>query len=188
MMLEFSVFVLVLLLTVVLAVYNQRQAAALNGVRSLVQDFVAMQIRDRRNAHADDLSSRIDPLEWLARQASAGLEAPLTITETARVVPEIQAAEFHTADGKRVVVSTRSQAEILRFDSRLRYNGQGKSASARVEAFAARPLLGNRRGLIVIERVMSELDEFFDLEAAAVGERLGLPWHNPARLWFYVFK
>ena len=32
------------------------------------------------------------------------------------------------------------------------------------------------------------VDEFFDLEAAAVGERLGLPWNNPARLWFYVFK
>ena len=187
MLVEFSVFILILLLTVVLTVYNHRQAAALYGIRNLVQDFIAMQIRDRRQAHTGDLA-RMDPLEWLSRQVSAGLDTPLTISETARVVREIQAAEFHTTDGKRVIVSSLSKPEIVRFDKRLRYRGRGKSAAARVEAFASRPLLGNRRGMIIVERVMSELDEFFDLEAAAVGERLGLPWNNPARLWFYVFK
>ncbi len=187
MLVEFSVFILILLLTVVLTVYNHRQAAALYGIRNLVQDFIAMQIRDRRQAHTGDLA-RMDPLEWLSRQVSAGLDTPLTISETARVVREIQAAEFHTTDGKRVIVSSLSKPEIVRFDKRLRYRGRGKSAAARVEAFASRPLLGNGRGMIVVERVMSELDEFFDLEAAAVGERLGLPWNNPARLWFYVFK
>lgn len=186
--LEFSVFILILLLTVILTLYNHRQAAALNGIRSLVQDFVAMQIRDRRQTHAGDLASRIDPLEWLSQQVSAGLDAPLTITETARVVREIQAAEFHTANGRRVIVSSMSKPEIMRFDSRLRFSGKGKSASARVEAFASRPLLGNGRGMLVVERVMSELDEFFDIEAGAVGERLGVRWNNPSRLWFYVFK
>jgi hypothetical protein len=188
MTLEFSVFILILLLTAILTLYNHRQAAALNGIRSLVQDFVAMQIRDRRLTHAGELASRIDPLEWLSRQVSAGLDAPLTITETARVVREIQAAEFHTANGKRLIVSSRSKAELMRFDSRQRVRGKGRSASERVEAFASRPLLGNGRGLLVVERVMSELDEYFDLEAAEVGERLGIQWNNPSRLWFYVFK
>ena len=76
MSLELSTVILVFLLTVILAVYNQRQASALRGVERLVQDFVAMQIRDRRTRHIEGLADSIDPLDWLASQVNVELDTP----------------------------------------------------------------------------------------------------------------
>ena len=191
MSLELSTVFLVFLLTVILAVYNQRQASALRGVERLVQDFVAMQIRDRRTRHIEGLANRIDPLEWLASQASSELDTPVTISEVMRVVHDIQAVELRASSGQRVIVSTSPKADVMRFDRRLRSAGKKKSAAERVASFASRPLLGKSRwgwGVQTVERVMSQSNEFFDIEASAVAERLGLKWDKPSRLWFYVVK
>ena len=191
MSLELSTVFLVFLLTIILAVHNQRQASALRGVERLVQDFVAMQIRDRRTRHIEGLADHIDVMEWLERQVSSELDAPLTLSEIVRVVPEIQAVELRASSGQRVVVSTSSKLDVMRFDRRLRAAGRKKSAAERVAAFAARPLLGRSRwgwGVQIIERVMSQANEFFDVEADAVAERLGVKWDKPSRLWFYVVK
>ena len=191
MSLELSTVFLVFLLTVILAVYNQRQASALRGVERLVQDFVAMQIRDRRTRHIEGLSDRIDPLEWIARQVSSELDTPLTISEVMRVVPDIQAVELRASSGQRVIVSTSPKSDVMRFDRRLRTAGRKKSAAERVASFASRPLLGKSRwgwGVQTVERVMSQANEFFDIEAGAVAERIGVKWDKPSRLWFYVVK
>ena len=186
---EFAVLLLVFMLALILTVYNHRQAAALRGIEALVADFVAMQIRDRRAKVAHDLQ-QIDPLAWLAKQASAGLDEPILLTETLRVIKDVQAAEFRAEGGRHLVVSILPKADLLRFDRRLRAGG-GKSAAARVENFTAHPLLGKSRwgwGVTVIERAMAcaDVSEFFDLEAAEVADRLGLNWGQPTRLWFYV--
>lgn len=189
-MIEFAVFLLVLFLTIILTIYNHRQAAALNRVARLVQDFVAMQIRDRRRAHQQNLAERIDPLAWLSHQVSEGLEKPLVILDVARVVREINAVELRADGGRRVIASTASLPEIRRYDKRLLASKNGKSAKSaagRMEAFAAHPLLG-RAKIAEVERVMDQRNEFFDLEAGAVGERLGVAWGNPLRLWFYVVE
>ena len=191
MSLELSTVFLVFLLTVILAVYNQRQASALRGVERLVQDFVAMQIRDRRTRHIEGLSDRIDPLEWIARQVSSELDTPLTISDVMRVVPDIQAVELRASSGQRVIVSTSPKSDVMRFDRRLRTAGRKKSAAERVASFAARPLFGKSRwgwGVQTVERVMSQANEFFDIEAGAVAERIGVKWDKPSRLWFYVVK
>jgi len=191
MSLELSTVFLVFLLTIILAVYNQRQASALRGVERLVQDFVAMQIRDRRTRHIEGLADRIDPLEWLARQASSELDTPLTISEVMRVVHDIRAVELRASNGLRVIVSTSPKADLMRFDRRLRAAGRTKNAAERVASYASRPLLGKSRwgwGVQSVERVMSQANEFFDVEAGAVAERLGVKWDKPSRLWFYVVK
>ena len=187
MTIEISVLLLVFMLTVILTIYNHRQAAALRGVERLVQDFVAMQIRDRRSQHVEGLDERINPFEWLSSQVSAELDAPLTITEVVRIAPEARAAELRASNGKRVVVSTFSKSEIMRYDRRMRASGKGKSAKERVASFAAHPLLDKSRW-VAIERVMSQTNEFFDLEADAVAKRVGVQWNMPSRLWFYVAK
>jgi hypothetical protein len=191
MTVEISVALLVFFLTIILAVYNQRQASALRGMERLVQDFVAMQIRDRRTRHIEGLAERIDPLEWLARQASSELDTPITISEVIRVVHDIQAVELRATSGLRVIASTSPRSDVMRFDRRLRAAGIKKNAAERVASFASRPLLGKSRwgwGVQVIERIMSQANEFFDIEADAVSERLGLKWEKPSRLWFYVVK
>ena len=187
MTIEISVLVLVFLLAAILTIYNHRQAAALRGIERLVQDFVALQIGDRRNQHVEGLAERINPFEWLSSQVSAELDAPLTITEVARTVPEAGAVELRASNNKRIVVSTFSKSEIMRYDHRMRASGKGKSAKDRVASFAAHPLLDKSRW-IVIERVMSQTNEFFDLEAEAVAKRIGVQWDKPSRLWFYVAK
>ena len=191
MTIEISVALLVFFLTVILAVYNQRQASALRGMERLVQDFVAMQIRDRRTRHIEGLADRMDPLEWLESQVSSELDTPLTISEVMRVVHDIRAVELRASSGQRVIVSTLPKADVMRFDRRLRAAGGKKSAAERVASYAARPLLGRSRwgwGVQTVERVMSQTNEFFDIEAGAVAERLGVKWDKPSRLWFYVVK
>jgi hypothetical protein len=79
----------------------------------------------------------------------------------------------------------------MRFDRRLRAAGIKKNAAERVASFASRPLLGKSRwgwGVQTIERVLSQANEFFDIEAYAVSERLGVKWGKPSRLYFYVVK
>jgi hypothetical protein len=130
----------------------------------------------------------MDPLAWFSRQVSAELDEPITISEVLRVAHEIQTVELRALNGQRVIVSRLPKPDLLRFDRRLRASRNGKSASDRVTSFASRPLLGNGRGVVIIERVLSQVNEFFDLEASAVAERLGLKWDGPSRLWFYVLK
>lgn len=191
MTLEISVALLVLLLSLILAYYNQRQASALRGVERLVQDFVAMQVRDRRSRHIEGLAERIDPLGWLARQVSVELDTPLEVSEVLRVVQEVQAVELRTTNGHRLVVSTEPRSILLRHDRRQRRAPAGGNAAGRVASFGARPLLGSSRwgmGVRSIERVLSPQQEFFDLEAQAVSDRLGLKWDRPSRLWFHVVR
>ncbi len=186
-MLEITTMILVLLLAVILTVYNHRQAAALRGMESLVQDFVAMQIRDRRSKQSRELES-LNPLDWFSEQVSAKLISPLPIIEVLRVIPDVQAVDLRAPDNRRLVVSTFPKSDLLRFDSRLRAS-HGKSASERVASFASHLLLGKSRwgwGVKVVERVMDQSAEFFDLEATAVGKRIGVNWGHPSRLWFYV--
>ena len=191
MTVEISVALLVFFLTIILAVYNQRQASALRGMERLVQDFVAMQIRDRRTRYIEGLAEHIDPLTWLAREVSYELDLPITISEVIKVVREVQAVELRASSGLRVIVSTLPKSDVMRFDRRLRAAGGKKSAVDRVSSFASRPLLGRSRwgwGVQIIERVMSQANEFFDVEADAVSHRLGLNWDKPSRLWYYVVK
>lgn len=181
MTIEISVALMVFLLTIILAYYNQRQAAALRGMERLAEDFIAMQIRDRRAKHLEGLAERLDPLGWLAREAGSGLDAPLVLCEVLRVVQEVQAVELRAESGHRLIVSTCSSADLLQYDRRVR--------SSRLTAISTRPLIpASPWGCRVVERVMSQSNEFFDLEAEAVAERLGLKWNRPCRLWFYVVR
>ncbi|MCJ7434971.1 MAG: hypothetical protein MUO77_15930 [Anaerolineales bacterium] len=190
MSLELSTVFLVFLLTVILAVYNQRQASALRGVERLVQDFVAMQFRSIRRAYAGSFDT-LNPFEWVSNQVSAGLPQPVTVSEVVRVVPEVEAVEFRTGDQRRVVVSTRSWLELYYFDRKARHIKKGGNAADRVSNFASRPLLNRSRfgwGITTVEGVTSNTAEFFDLEADMIGKKLGVSWNNPTRLFFHVVE
>ncbi len=190
-MYEYIAILLIAILCLILTLYNRRMAAAIRGIESIVQDYYAMQIRARRANQMKELDdSSLNVFEWLGRQASSGLDQQVQVTEVLRLVPEAGAIDLRTADNRRLVVSPLSLPELLRFDKRVRSAG-GRSVSKRVEAFASRPLLNQSRwgwGITVVERALSEAAEFFDLEAQVVGNRLGMNWRAPSRLWFYVVE
>lgn len=189
-MIEYVAVLLIAVLAILLTLQNRRMAFSLRGMERVIQNYYAMQVRDRRNGQARVISDEFNAFAWISEQASAGLDRPIEVTEIIRLVPEMKAIDLRTSDNRRLVMSTTAISDILHFDKRLRAN-RGKSVKGRLEAFASRPLLNQSvwgTGVKVVERVLSDTAEFFDLEAQAAGTRLGINWNNPTRLWFYVVE
>jgi hypothetical protein len=181
---EIATFVLVLCLSLVLTVYNRRQAHALESMARLEEDRAAREIKDRRERKAGEL--QVEPLHWLEGLVNPLLDSPLSLNEPAkRVVAEVGTVELGTSDGRRLLVSTQALSELRRYDRRTRRTS-GKGAEGRLTRFAATSLLGNRWRVWNASRTMADVGEFFDLEAQACGKSLGLDWGAPTRLWFYV--
>lgn len=172
-MIEISVFLLILLLAVILAYYNQRQARAIEAVRDMAEDMVSMQIRDRRAKYQADLQS-LDVEAWLARQVDSALERKSEIASR-QVIADIQVVEVTLKDGGKVLVTPTGESDLKRHDRRMK--------GSRLAAFASRSVLPRR--YTVVSRTLLD-NEFLDIEAEAVALRLGLDWRKPARLWFYV--
>ena len=172
----------VILLALILAFYNRRQADALRGVERMVKDFLAIQIRDRREKRKADLS--VNATEWLTELINARVEQVFELQDIIRTVPEVFAAEVRTANGKKIVVSTKPKAVLLQHDKNIRARGKKDSAAQRISAIASSPLLG--RKTTVLEINMVEETEWFDLEAEQVGQALGVNWGQPVRLWIYI--
>jgi hypothetical protein len=183
-MMEIATFVLILCLALILTIYNRRQAHALEYMARLEEDRAAREIRDRRERKAGEL--HVEPLRWLEKMVNPLLEAPLSLTDTAkRVVPDIGTIELRSSDGRRLLVSTQALPDLRRYDRQVRHTN-GRGAAARLTEFAATPLLGRSWRVWNASRTMADAGEFFDLEAEAVGRSLGLDWGAPTRLWFYV--
>jgi len=179
---ELLTLLLVLMLSVVLTLYNARQASALQSMERLVEDFVSMEMRERREKRAAAID--IEPLAWLEKF----LPPDVKLVEVARVEHDVSAVDIRTRDGRRVVVSPKPKSELRRFDrARKKGNLMGKGGRdvRRVTALGYRPLLKHR--LRLVEVSMSRVgNEWFDLEAAAAGRTLGVDWGRPTRLFLYI--
>ena len=173
---DVSVFFLVIALAFILSLYNRRQAVAIEEIRQLGEDMVAMQIRDRR-AKREGYVTDLDPLTWLVGQVQVVAERRIEPVSV-RALLAVKAAEITLKDGGRVLVSPMSKAEILRYDQ------QQKKGKGRLDTFAAKPVLVGR--YTAVARTLLD-NEFLDIEAASVAQHLGLDWRNPSRLWVYVF-
>jgi hypothetical protein len=183
-LMEIATFVLVLCLSLILTVYNRRQAYALESMAHLEEDRAAREIKDRRERKAGEL--QVEPLRWLEELVNPLLDSPVCLVKPAkRVVAEVGTAELGSSDGRRLLVSTQALPELRRYDRRTR-RSSGKGAENRLTKFAATSLLGNRWRIWKAPRTMADAGEFFDLEAQACGKSLGLDWGAPTRLWFYV--
>jgi hypothetical protein len=184
---EYAVLVLVMTLTLILTIYNRRQARALEYMARLEEDRTVREIRDRREKKAQEF--RIDPSAWLEKQINALLDLPLVLKRTdgnARVYADVQAYEIRAEDGRRLVVSTQPLA-ILRRHDRRSGKARGKGAAARLTEFADAQILGGRLRIWCAARTMADDNaETFDIEAEAFGKAVGIDWGAPARLWFYV--
>jgi hypothetical protein len=181
---EIATFILILCLVLILTVYNRRQARALEYVARLEEDRTAREIKDRRERKVSEL--HIDPLRWLEAMVNPLLDAPLTLTDMAkRILAEVETVELRASDGRRLLVSIHPLPALRRYD-RCTRQVSTKGASGRLAQFAVTSLLGRRWQVWNTSRTMAEAGEFFDLEAEACGQSLGLNWGAPTRLWFYV--
>jgi len=182
MFIDIFTLLAVILLALILAFYNRRQADALRGVERMVKDFLAIQIRDRREKRKTDLN--VDATEWLTKLINARTEQAVELQDILRTVPEVFAAEIRTASGKKIVISTKPKAVLRQHDKNIRARGKKNSAAERISAIASAPLLGKK--FTALEINMVEETEWFDLEAEQVGQALGVSWGQPVRLWIYI--
>lgn len=189
MSIEYLTLTMLFVFAFILSLYNHRQASSIRGIQKVAEDYYAMQLRSVRRDYAGSLDT-LNPLEWVSKQVSSELPRPITVKEVIRVVPDMQAVDLRTSDNRRIVVSTRPKVELVLFDRRSR-STKNKKAADRIANFAVRPLLTKSRwgwGVTTVERVMSQLDEFFDMEANTIGKKFGVDWDNPTRLFFHVVE
>lgn len=183
---EILMFVMLSIFAVILTVFGSRQASSMREIERVAQDYYAMQLRAARRQYAGSLDA-LNPLEWVSNHLSNGLPKPVQVVELIRVIPEIGAADLRTNDNRRVVVSIHPKKDLLLYDRRSKSAKRPTKAEDRISKFAVRPLLTARGwGVETVESTMSSNDEFFDMEADAVGTKLGLNWKMPTRLYFHV--
>ncbi len=181
-LLGIATLVAVLLLGAILTWHNRRQAEALQEVHDVLESWFMVMLRDRREAKSREIQVA-DPLVWLAEQVRDRLNGA-KVAEVRRRLTDPPAVEALLSDGRRLVVSPLDPKALKRA---LRPEKRGGSQAARrLAEFADDPLLPRR--VEAVERSLINAGEWFDVEAARVGEALGVPWGEVERLWFYLPK
>ena len=186
---EILMFIMLSVFVVILTILSYSQASSMREMERVVQDYYAMNLRRARRAYGGTLDT-INQYVWVSNRLSARQSKPVQIIEVIRSIPEIGAVDLRTNDNRRVVVSVHPKMDILLFDRRTKVSKRSrKSVGDRIADFAVRPVLDGSRygwGVTTIEVAMSKTDEFFDMEADAVGKKLNVDWKTPTRLYFHV--
>jgi hypothetical protein len=164
---------LIIIMTLVIFISNQRQARILKQMRLVMEDWYQAQMRDRR----DTFRSRIhmpDVLQWISSQVN------LTVIEQGRRLTNPPAIEFLTSEGTRLVMSPLTKRKLT---SELK-SAEGKR---RKVAKLVEPLLGYHPSKIhTIERSSKTAHEWFEVEIETAVQKLDLNWVNVITLFFYI--
>jgi hypothetical protein len=177
-----SNFLALITLCIISVYYYGRQARALEGMRQVEEEQYFFNVKRRREAkEKENLVS--DPRAWISQHLSFLAGETLAIRETNRIVKQPLAVDLQTDNGYRVVISPTSPSDLRRLTKPQRGNG----ALVQLHLFKEVPLLGRTPGKVkAFERSIANAGEYFDLEAAQVGQALGAEWGTVDRLWFYL--
>ena len=152
--------------------YNRKQASALKSMARALEDTHMIAVKNRQDEHRRTPFTT-SPLDWVADQADSGSK-PIDIIGVSQ---KPMWANLRCNDGARIVVSPLSHPELKAVLA-----NHSKSKLASVEE----PLLGvSRKAVTAVERSLRN-NEWFDLEADAVGKKFGVNWGETPRLYFYT--
>jgi hypothetical protein len=167
-----------LVMLIWMAFQASRQSHALANVYRLFEDWSMLISKDRREARKSAIQIG-DLVHWFSQLA--GVE----IVQIIRKFDSPAAVDLMTADRTRLVVSPLKPSDLK--------SALGANRFKLIELFkrdqrlSVEPLLGRWEWRVrTFNRTSNNAGEFFDLEAAEVGNRLGLNWGEVNRLWFYV--
>jgi hypothetical protein len=164
---------LIVIMTIVIFLSNQRQAQILKQMRFVIEDWYQAQMRDRRKAFKQEIKMQ-DVLKWVGSQVN------LTVIEQGRRLENPQALEFLTTEGVRLIVSPLRK-------SKLRLAARKIESKRRKVANLVEPLLGSKpRKIQVVERSNHTVHEWFEVEIEAALEKLGVNWGKLDTLYFYM--
>lgn len=175
-MIEIFLFVLLIvvtLMTVGIYLKMSEQARSLAMLDKAAKDWLAMEIRRARREVEGVKFDRERALRWLTDLIGAPVD------DVIHVYRDFQAVEVLLGgDGQRSALVTALPADDFR--RRLK---QVKGNRNRLEAQVV-PMLPRRSQ--VFDRGLGPGWVYFDLEAQAVGEALGVDWGRPDRLWVWM--
>ena len=164
---------LIIIMTLVIFVSNQRQARILKQMRLVMEDWYQAQMRDRRDTFKGRISMP-DVLKWIGSQAN------LTVVEQGRRLANPPAIEFLTSEGVRLVVSPLARRKLST-------DLKATEGKRRKVAKLVEPLLGYHPGKVqTIERSNKTVHEWFEVEIETAIQKLELNWINVNTLFFYI--
>lgn len=159
--------------------HNHRLAREIQGVQAVQAARYALQVKLHREGKAT-LQLVPDALAWAAAQVNADPELaaqPITLTLHQRLVSDVAAVELLAQDGRRVVVTPLSAAELRKAQ---------KLGLGRLGRALDNPLLDSARGMRSVQRSLLNAGDYFDLEAEQAGRLLQVGWKNAPQLWFHI--
>lgn len=179
---EISVFILILLLIAVIALFSQQLNDIMRSIFLEIENIYMLDVKKIRGETLKDINS-INAIEWLGQRSGH------KITSIIRTEQELKLIEVVTeTPGLRVVISP-LQSGALKTAIR-RYQARKGKLSRKIEVPLLRSGLFGKLfpmwGVNKIEQKLSSQDPTFDLEAAKVGKDFGIDWGEPERVWFYV--
>jgi hypothetical protein len=164
---------LIVIMTLVIFISNQRQAGILKQMKLVMEDWYQAQMRDRRDTFKERISMP-DVLKWIGSQAN------LTVIEQGRRLANPPAVEFLTSEGARLVVSPLARQKLVA-------DLKASEGKRRKVARLVEPLLGfHPRKTQMIERSNKSVHEWFEVEIETAIQKLDLNWVNVSTLYFYI--
>jgi hypothetical protein len=162
-----------------IALQASRQSKAIANTFRVFEDWSMMITKERRETMKGSIDIA-DPMQWFS--TLSGIE----VVKVIRKFDNPMALDLGTADNARLVVSPLKPSDLK--------SALGSSRRSSVfglfkkdKRLEVTPLLGHWELRVKsFDRTANNAGEFFDLEAAEVGNRLGVNWGETNRLWFYV--
>lgn len=165
----------VLMLGLILWYYNSKQADALQGMAKTTEEMYMTQLKLRRDERKKQPFT-MEAARWLEQQAGSGIALVDVISQSQNPMW----INIRAAGGLRLVVSPLDEADLRKA---LKETEKRSKVNTAFE-----PLLGDsKKNLSVTQRSLQD-EEWFDLDADAVGKQLNMNWGEVSRLWFYVVQ
>jgi hypothetical protein len=176
--------VLLMATFIVIAIYYfHRQAVALEQVAEIEEERYMRQTKLWRKQDASQIKIG-EPLSWFQKQATIALRSDVQLLEPGRRNASPPVLEFLASGGQRVLFSPLDLRTMKKaFDGR---KPKAKDAASMLASMQGEtPLLGRSTRGIQKGNISLRDDEYFDIWAGNAGEKMGIHWGEPERLWVY---
>jgi hypothetical protein len=179
--------VLLMVTFIVIAIYYfRRQAVALEQVAEIEEERFMRQTKLWRKQDASQIKIG-EPLSWFQKQTVIALGGDVHLLESGRKNSSPPMLEFLANGGQRVLFSPLDLRGMKKaFTGR---KTEGKDAASRLKAIQDEiPLLGRNARGVQKGNVSLRDDEYFDIWAGSAGEKMGVNWGEPEKLWVYLVQ
>jgi hypothetical protein len=179
--------VLLMAIFIIIAIYYfRRQAVALEQMAEIEEERYMRQTKLWRKQDASRIKIG-EPLSWFQKQVLIALGCDVQLLEAGRKNASPPVLEFLASSGQRVLFSPLDFRTMKKAFTSKKHDG--KNPASRLKSMQIEtPLLGRNTRGIQKGSISLRDDEYFDIWAGNAGEKLGINWGEPERLWVYLVQ